>query len=58
MSDVNFERVCSPEQTALLGDLAKRIWNEHFVPIIGQAPVSYTQLEKGTSRVPIAGCAG
>ena len=41
MSDENFERVCSPEQTALLGDQAKRIWNEHFVPIIGQAQVDY-----------------
>ena len=36
-----FERVRSPEQIAAVTRLAREIWQEHYLPIIGQAQVEY-----------------
>ncbi|MEI6809107.1 MAG: GNAT family N-acetyltransferase [bacterium] len=39
MSDLS--RVCTPELVADVADLAREIWRDHYVPIIGQAQVDY-----------------
>ncbi len=42
---VKFKRVLSEEEIAEVARLAQEIWQEHYVPIIGQAQVDY-MLEK------------
>ena len=53
MPDVAFECVRSQEQIAEAARLAKEIWTEHYVRIIGQAQVEY-MLAKFQSREAIA----
>ena len=48
-----FERVQSPEQIAAVTRLAREIWQEHYLPIIGQAQVEY-MLEKYQSESAVA----
>ncbi len=38
---IEFNRVHSPNEVNIVADLAKTIWNEHYVPIIGQDQVDY-----------------
>ena len=47
------ERVKDPEQIAAVARLARKIWTEHYVPIIGPAQVEY-MLEKFQSEAAIA----
>ncbi|MBI5870938.1 MAG: GNAT family N-acetyltransferase [Actinobacteria bacterium] len=47
-------RVTSSEQIEAVAALAQEIWNQHFVPIIGQEQVDY-MLEKFQSAPAIAG---
>ena len=47
------ERVKEPEQVAAVARLAREIWTEHYVPIIGPAQVEY-MLEKFQSEAAIA----
>ncbi len=46
-------KVCSQEQIAKVADLAREIWQEHYVPIVGQEQVSY-MLERFQSQRAIA----
>ena len=46
-------KVCSQEQIAKVADLAREIWQEHYVPIVGQEQVSY-MLERFQSQKAIA----
>lgn len=41
IAEVSFERVASVEDAAQVSRLAHEIWNDHFVPIIGQKQVDY-----------------
>ena len=47
------EKVSAENQIEIIADLAKKIWNEHFIPIIGKAQVDY-MLEKFQSKKVIA----
>lgn len=38
---VNIVKVESPEQIAEVARLAQEIWNEHYIPIVGQDQVDY-----------------
>ena len=40
-SDIMIEKVISYEDILITADLAVTIWNEHYVPIIGQEQVNY-----------------
>jgi diamine N-acetyltransferase len=40
-ADVDFVPVSSPEDAALVARLAREIWYEHYVPIIGREQVDY-----------------
>lgn len=42
---IQIKSVSSVSDISIVADLAKNIWNEHYVPIIGQAQVNY-MLEK------------
>jgi len=46
-------RVVTPDQTAAVAKLAREIWTEHYVPIIGRAQVDY-MLERFQSEPAIA----
>jgi diamine N-acetyltransferase len=50
---IEFRRVLSDQDIAEVARLARRIWNRHYVPIIGQAQVDY-MLEKFQSERAIA----
>ena len=47
------EIVSAENQIAIIAGLAKNIWNEHFIPIIGKAQVDY-MLDKFQSKKVIA----
>lgn len=40
-TQTTFRAVCTEEDIQLLATLAHEIWNQHFVPLIGQAQVDY-----------------
>lgn len=40
-NDLHFERVTGEARVAAVAGLALAIWNEHYVPVIGQAQVDY-----------------
>ncbi len=50
--DYEIKPVISDDEIQCIEALAKEIWNQHFVPIIGQAQVDY-MLEKFQSYEPI-----
>lgn len=50
---MELERVESPERIAAVAALAREIWTQHYVPIIGAAQVGY-MLEKFQSAEAIA----
>ena len=50
---MELERVESPERIAAVAALAREIWTQHYVPIIGAAQVEY-MLEKFQSEEAIA----
>jgi len=50
---VKFKRVLSEEEIAEVARLAREIWQEHYVPIIGRAQVDY-MLEKFQSTGAIS----
>ena len=41
MEQVSFAEVTTPEDIRRVADLARQIWMEHFVPIIGEAQTVY-----------------
>ena len=51
---MEIERVGSEEQISDVAALARQVWTDHYVPIIGQAQVDY-MLEKFQSEEGIAG---
>ena len=51
---VEMMKVRKASQIKAVADLAREIWNEHFVPIIGQAQVDY-MLERFQSAPAIRG---
>lgn len=50
---MKLERVQTPEQIAAVAELAREIWTQHYVPIIGGKQVEY-MLEKFQSPAAIA----
>lgn len=50
---MNIEKVSTESQIETVARLAHEIWNQHFVPIIGQAQVDY-MLDKFQSKRAIA----
>ena len=50
---IDFRKVVSKDDIAVTEKLAREIWNEHYVKIIGQAHVDY-MLEKFQSRKAIS----
>lgn len=52
MTNLSIERVTTQDHISTVASLAKTIWNQHFVSIIGQEQVDY-MLEKFQSAAPI-----
>ena len=50
---MELERVMSPAQIAAVAELAREIWTQHYVPIIGAAQVAY-MLAKFQSEAAIS----
>lgn len=50
---MELERVMSPAQIAAVAELAREIWTQHYVPIIGAAQVAY-MLAKFQSETAIS----